>query len=256
MATKIYVSRCEKCRGTGKWHGTQNCFSCGGAGTKEFKSSPEKRAARNEANETRREQIAIANLGGFEINNPGIADWWNAPGAADFALDLRATVMRKGSLSFAQMHEAKYQSENTLSVSAVRSKRERITPDETYAAFFEAFKTATRNGVKSPSIRLWVDGRDFNFFPASYISLNSGYIYAKEGETYLGKLGEGRFKPALECSAGLAVLVLVAVADPLRFVAAHAAATGNCPLCVGKHGEGLHPECFAKFFPDSKAENA
>src|SRR5215469_15073965 len=68
ITERMYEEKCPKCRGSGKWHGdfvTRTCFACNGTGKKQFKTSPEKRAAATTSRirgELRRTQEQADNL--------------------------------------------------------------------------------------------------------------------------------------------------------------------------------------------------
>lgn len=56
-AQERWVEGCPACKGTGKWRGFRTCYRCHGAGKREFKSPPEKRAkARTRAAERKAQE--------------------------------------------------------------------------------------------------------------------------------------------------------------------------------------------------------
>jgi len=73
-----YFEKCLKCGGTGNWvggytnHVVRKCFACNGAGTKEFKTSPEARkaakASRDKASRDRIEANAERGAAYLEAN--------------------------------------------------------------------------------------------------------------------------------------------------------------------------------------------
>lgn len=119
------------------------------------------------------------------------------------------------------------------------------------SAIATAFQAARGNGIKSPRLRLG----DFVFSRAPDTGRNAGAIYVKSktsGE-YLGKVADGKFRPALACDAPTTASVIEVAGAPHEAAQAYGRRTGNCSCCNREltNGEsidlGIGPICRGKF---------
>lgn len=96
--------------------------------------------------------------------------------------------------------------------------------DEALRATFDKL---VASGLRRVKLRM----QGFEVKPAKATGKNPGALYVTEGETYLGKIINGRFDSASVCSAETAEKVAALVADPLASIKASGLCTGNCAVC-------------------------
>lgn len=96
--------------------------------------------------------------------------------------------------------------------------------DEALRAVFDKLRESGLSRVK-----LHMQG--FLVKPAKASGKNPGALYVTEGETYLGKIINGRFDSASCCTPDIAAKVAALVADPMAAIKATGLATGNCAMC-------------------------
>lgn len=90
-----------------------------------------------------------------------------------------------------------------------------------------ALRTAQANGLQWPKLRLG----SFAFSLAGEASKNAGATYVKRGETYLGKVQDGRFFCSRDCDEPTKAAIVAAVNDPEAAAIAYGKATGSCSCC-------------------------
>ncbi|MFM0608651.1 DUF6011 domain-containing protein [Paraburkholderia sediminicola] len=114
----------------------------------------------------------------------------------------------------------------------------------------EAFANATESGLKRPKMFLG----DFLFKLAPAAGRNKGAIYVTEEGEYLGKIADGQFHAARECTEAQRAAIVAVCADPKKAAVAFGQETGRCsccgleltnpesiansigPICVGRYG--------------------
>lgn len=111
-----------------------------------------------------------------------------------------------------------------------------------------AFATAAENGLKRPKLRLGA----FVLKMAPATGRNAGAIYVTESEEYLGKIVDGKFHAARECSDDQRAAIIELCADPVKSAIAYGQQTGVC-ACCGR--ELTDPESIARGIGPICAEN-
>lgn len=114
-----------------------------------------------------------------------------------------------------------------------------------------AFHNAKDRGIKRPKLR--VESLVFSLAPST--GANTGCVYVKTGEQYLGKINpQGNFLPIRECTDEQRDLVIKIGQDPLTAAVAYGKKYGICSCC-GRELEnaesielGIGPICRSKFF--------
>ena len=257
-----YEEKCPKCRGTGRFVGYTgrvlgDCFECKGKGIKTFKSSPEAREKARDAAAAKRDAAAqAARDSAAKWAEENTADWaWMVAAAPrfEFAKAMADAVLKYGSLTekqHAAVTRLRLQSEvRQAQWAAERAERESVKAEINVDKLAAAFATAKANKLKYPKIRL----ADFVFSLAPDHGRNAGAIYVKDGETYLGKVVEGRFTRSRDCNAELEQAIIAAAADPEAAAAAYGLQTGTCSCCgreltnAESVGLGIGPICREKF---------
>lgn len=251
-----YVSACWKCGGSGAWNaptslGHHRCTACNGRGVKEYVTSPEERAkaraarAAAKARKAEREaKLAEERLAKFRELHPEIAAWMESSDSA-FAASLRHGVRRFGALTERQLAAAQAV---VAKIAAARAEREAGAKPVDVSVIASAFDTARCNGLMRPRLRL--AGFVFSLAGAGK---NPGAIYVKQGETYLGKIVDGRFYRSRDCAEDVASEVVRVASDPAASAVAYGRMTGKCSVC-GRLLEnqesidrGIGPICARKF---------
>jgi hypothetical protein len=254
-----FKERCAKCGGSGRWgyRGDRQCFACQGAGFRVFRTSGQDRARGRAAAQTqaakRRVDLGAA-AEAWHAANPAESAWMRSRAPRfDFAASMVEAVARYGALTAGQMAAvqklAARDAERDAERAAERIEREAAAPAVTVARLVEAFDTARSSGLKRLRLRL----AGFVFSPAPDHGRNAGAIYVKAGDTYLGKIAEGRFQRVFACTAADEALVVEACADPEAAAVAYGMRTGSCSCC-GKEltnaesiARGIGPICAGKW---------
>jgi len=91
----------------------------------------------------------------------------------------------------------------------------------------EAFANATASGLKKPKMYLG----DFLFKLAPATGRNKGAIYVTEEGAYLGKIAEGKFHAARECTEAQRAAIVAVCAAPKKAAEAFGQETGRCSCC-------------------------
>lgn len=238
---RTFEETCPSCRGTGQFRSYSGriigqCFKCKGAGKLRFKTAPEQRAkARDAADTKRREAIRTAHTNANEWleANPDEAKWLRDSKARgfEFAVAMDEALFKFG--HFTPKQEAAVRNATAKSLerqaqwAAEREAREANKADVDIGRIATAFTTAKQNGLKFPKLRL----ADFTFSLASAAGRNAGSIYVKDGETYLGKITDGKFTRSRDCTAETEASILAVCADPEAAAVAYGQRTGQCSCC-------------------------
>ena len=249
-----YTEPCRKCGGSGVFRGFSGrsfgaCFACKGKGKKTFKTAPATRAkaavARVAASERKAAETADA-AAEYRAANADIAAWLDNAGTFEFALSLRDSLAKYGSLTENQAAAAR----RCIAKRAEKAaERVASAPVVEVSALEKAFATATANGLKR--IKMRVAG--FAVTPAKATSKNPGALYVKAGSEYLGKISGGRFFAVAACDDATKAKVVAVVSDPLNAAKAYGIETGSCSCC-GREltdpvsiANGIGPICAANF---------
>jgi hypothetical protein len=91
----------------------------------------------------------------------------------------------------------------------------------------QAFANAVGNGLKRPKMYLG----DFLFKLAPAGGRNAGAIYVTEEGEYLGKIADGAFHAARDCTDAQKAAILAVCADPKKAAEAFGQETGRCSCC-------------------------
>jgi hypothetical protein len=255
---ETYVENCQKCRGSGIYYGRsrhgQKCFTCKGVGRFTFRTSPEQRAkarAQAHASKVRKVEAAVA---GFAESHPEAAAWIAAKrGGFGFAQAMHEAVERYGHLTDKQMATVERlraaDAERDAARAKARAEREANAPVMDLSRVAAAFQSAFDKGAKRVSLRL----AGFKFKPAKATGANPGAIYVTQGETYLGKVQDGRFKRSFECTEVLEQEIVGLAADPETAAIAYGRQFGVCAICNRDLTDpesvqrGIGPVCAEKF---------
>lgn len=266
--SETFKDKCPKCGGSGAYRGYSSrgnkCFACKGRGFKEFKTSPEHRAAQRQKKADKLTTAATA----FKEAHPHIAQWIAAKYTTfGFAASMDQAITKYGSLTDGQIaaverciasdavHEerkaqwAREREEKAAAALAERIAREAAAPTVTISAIEEAFGVAKGSGIKYPKLRL----DTFVFSPAPAHGKNAGAIYVKEGEDYLGKIVGGKFLRVQLCNDEQERRIVAAAADPKAAAIAYGKKFGSCCICGRELSNpasvelGIGPICASRF---------
>lgn len=259
-APTLYKEPCKKCNGSGRWVGgfvnttIRKCFSCGGKGFHEFKTSGTQRAAARESAAKRKAaevSSAAANAEAWKASHPVAAEWL-ANNSGNFAASLSQALIKYGSLTDNQLAAVLRCAAADIDRKAAAADRVAAAPTLEIGKIEQAFQTAKDKGIQRPKMRL----DTFVFSPAPENGKNAGAIYvkAKDDEgTYLGKIMAGKFLRSRECDQERESAVLAAAADPEAAAVAYGRRFGACSLCgrtltVGESiDRGIGPICAETF---------
>ena len=225
--------KCDKCRGSGRfisWAGRDcgACMKCKGGGL--LKTDPTVLAKRREAAAVKKVEAAL----GWNEANPVRAQWIKAnAGRFDFARNMGEAVVKFGSLTDGQIAAIDRCIERDAQRTQERAQAAQRPADaqvagEGFARMLTAFAAAKASGLKFPKFT----AGEITFSLASATSANAGSVYAKAGETYLGKISAaGDFRKSGDCAADQAATLAAICADPLAAAVVHGKQTGRCSCC-------------------------
>lgn len=253
---------CEKCRGSGQFRSysgrvSGQCFACKGAGKKVYRSSPEVRAkgkAKAQAAKFRKEEAIAAQAKAWIEANPAEAKWIAAKRESfGFAQAMNEALWKYGAFSEKQEEAIKRlcaaDAERQAQWAAEKVQAQAAAPEISVAAIEKAFEAAKGSGIKKPRLRL----ASFVFSPAPASGINSGAIYVKSGEAYLGKIAQGKFLKVRSCEEVVASEVIEAAANPEAAAVAYGKRFGQCGCCGRELSNpesierGIGPICAEKF---------
>lgn len=268
-AAERFEEGCAKCGGTGRFvsytgRPLGQCFACKGAGKLTFKTSSADRAKARGQSAARKARTEEETLADFAKAHPKAHAWLvtTAP-RWEVARDLLGSVVKFGSLTDKQMgiiergiaRDATYAANRADHAAARAVDAPAVDTagiDRLKASFDQAVAYSAEKGLKL-SPRITIGGMTIS--PAKANSANPGALYVKQsgGErTYLGKITQGRFFAARECTPADAAKVQQFVADPAEAAKVYGQTTGTCCICNAtlrsewKH-RGIGPECAKKF---------
>lgn len=251
---------CGKCGGSGKWHGfgdcvgDKSCTLCKGVGYRVFKFTKSERDARRAKTAARKEQKAQVNLDTFAQANPLVWQWMNdnAP-RFEFAASMLEALKKWGKLTERQLAAAlkcaQGSAERKAKWEADRALAKAQAKEVTVEAIEVAFTKAKDAGIKWPKLRL----DSFVFSPAGANSANAGAVYIKEGETYLGKVLNGKLFKSRDCSIEQEQRIIDAAHDPKSAAIAYGKRFGSCSACGRELSNeesinlGIGPVCAERF---------
>lgn len=251
---KLHKEPCRYCRGTGRFYSytgrlVGDCFKCKGKGYRMFRQSL---AQRERAKELRLAREA-SKRDQWIAEHPEVMAWINRKAERfDFARSMGEAVNRYGHLTDNQLAACERMmakdAEREAQWAAEREAKAAAAPQVDITAINTALVTA-KQSIMYPKLRL----ADFVFSLAGELSRNAGSIYVKQGETYLGKITDGRFHASRECTPELTVAILRAAANPEEAARAYGLAFGICSCCGRKLTNklsielGIGPICRERF---------
>jgi len=261
-ATQRFEEGCPKCNGRGKfvsWSGrvVGDCFACKGMGKKVFKTSSATRENNREKAAERKEKIMTRSVEDFKAANQAEYEWlvMTAP-RWDVAASLLAGLHRYGDLTEKQMGLIRNAIARDVARAVARENAVTNAPavdaagiDRLKASFDKAVAYSAEKGLKL-SPRITIDGMTIS--PAKANSANPGALYVKAGQTYLGKVAQGKFYAARECTAADTAKVQSFIADPQEAAKVYGQTTGTCCICNATLRsdwklKGIGPICAEKF---------
>ena len=123
---------------------------------------------------------------------------------------------------FACKGDGKVKSRAYLDV--VRQATATVVDDDALRATFDKLLAS---GLKRVKLRM----QGFEVKPAKAGGKNFGSLYVTQGETYLGKIINGRFDCTNACTSEVAGRVAKLVADPMAAIKAYGVEVGQCAIC-------------------------
>lgn len=165
----------------------------------------------------------------------------------EFAVSLRNAVIKFGGLTERQLAAAYRCVEKLNARKQERAANLAIAPTCDISKIEIAFGKALENGIRRPKLNLGV----FTFSRAPDTGTNPGAVYVKEGDTYLGKITDGRFFSSMD--EALQAQVVAVASNPFEAAKAYGLRTGECSCChrTLTNGDsidrGIGPICAEKF---------
>jgi hypothetical protein len=160
----------------------------------------------------------------FQSAHPVEFQWINENALAfDFARSLNNSLVRYGSLTEKQIQAVR----KCINAKADAKKRAETAQSVDVSAIQDAFNRALSSGVKRPRLRL----DTFTFSLAPLTGKNSGALYVKEGEQYLGKVLAGKFLRVRDCDDRTEKRVVDCAVDPHNSAIAYGKKFGVCSAC-------------------------
>jgi hypothetical protein len=162
-----------------------------------------------------------------------------------FAASLLQSLRKWGSLTPNQ-HAAV---QRILVKRKIQADRHASAPAVSLAPVEAAFDKAKAAGIKYPKLRLDV----FTFSPAGATSKNAGAVYVKEGDTYLGKVLNGKLFAVSACTPQQEDAIVAVAADPMSAAIAYGKRFGKCSVCARtltdaeSIARGIGPVCATRF---------
>ena len=142
----------------------------------------------------------------------------------EFAASLMQSLRKWGSLTIGQ-HTAV---QRIIAKRKIQADRHASAPTVSLAPIESAFDKAKAAGIKYPKLRLDV----FTFSPAGATSKNAGAVYVKEGDTYLGKVLNGKLFAVSACTPQQEDAIVAVAADPMNAAIAYGKRFGKCSICA------------------------
>ncbi len=234
VENKGFIEGCPKCGGKGRVYSNRSgrllgtCFNCKGKGTLTFKQPKAVREKKAAAAAAKKSDAAVAALRAFEIAHP--AEWmWIITnlGSFDFAKSMWEAIQKFSSLTDRQLEAIQKCIARKSEKKEAAIARVQNAPVIDVAKIEEAFATAASKGLRRIKVRV----ANFRFTPAPSHGNNSGAIYVKEGDRYLGKIKQGKFLCVGGVDAETEKKVIEIAADPKAAAIAHGKEYGVCSCC-------------------------
>src|SRR5262245_1808736 len=208
------LEACPKCNGRGRFISYAGrdcgpCFTCKGEGRKAY-AKPAAERARARDNAAARKAAKISDgIKAFIADHGDVMAWLDREAdkvpAFDFAFSVREALFQYGGLTDGQLAACQKFMARDAQRKAERAAAAAVAPaadtagvDRLKAAFDKAAAYAAERGrgLRRPRITIG----DTVISPAPASGKNPGALYVKAGETYLGKIADGRFHASRDCS--------------------------------------------------------
>ena len=257
-----FVENCKDCGGSGYFRSYSGrtvgpCFKCKGKGKLTFKTSATDRAKTRQQDADRKARRAQELVNDFAQSHPAVFAWINESAATfSFAASMLEALNKFGGLTDGQLAAcerciAKRDESRKAAVARVENAPavESAGIDRLKASFDKAIAYSAAKGLKRyPKITIGC----MVISPAKATSANPGALYVKDGETYLGKVAQGKFFASRDCSADQQAKVLEFIADPQKASEVYGQETGTCCICNAAltselKFRGIGPICAEKF---------
>lgn len=258
----VYEYDCPKCRGSGRFrsHAGRDvgpCNLCAGKGklsTPLSQHDLQKRKASAAKGRQTRDQNRRHGIVEFQQNNAAEYQWMlQRQERFEFAGKMLNSLNEWGSLTDNQLAAVRrcMQQDEVRKVEFVqeRTAKQAEAAKVDLSGITKAFAAATGSGLKRPVLRIG----DLTLSLAGAHSANAGMIYARRGETYLGKIANGQLSRSREATSDDLALLLAASANPLEQAVAYGRQTGTC-ACCGREltdpesiAAGIGPVCASKW---------
>lgn len=262
-AAPLHIEVCKSCRGSGAFYSYSGryvgpCFKCKGKGKNTYKTSAATRAnarAKSAERAVMAKQEIADNAAAFRAANPDIAAWMETS-QFPFAIAMRDALAKYGDLTPKQLESTKrcvaqaiqWQKEKEAKAFARASNANANAPKVDVSKLVAAFDNAALT-LKNP--RLHLSG--FKITRGKEYSKNPGALYFKSGETYLGKVANGAFYAARDCTSEQESAIVATCNDPKAAAIAYGLKYGVCSCC-GREltdpvsvANGIGPICAEKF---------
>lgn len=269
QATKLFIEECKDCGGSGRFYSYTGryvgpCFHCEGTGKREYKTSPESRAAATQSRNAKKAEearVLMEQVEQWKLDNPIEFAWIDAATARgfDFAGSMLTSLAKYGRLTDNQLAAVRRLVIKDEERNAARKAAIADAPqiDATALAKIHAsFAQARENLIQRPKMRL-----DTFLFSLAVGGKNDGAIYVKhldemdgEGQKrYMGKIVGNQFF-GFKCSPEETARIVAAASDPENSAIAYGQRVGRCSICGLKLTKEesiqrtIGPICFAKYF--------
>lgn len=248
---------CQSCAGTGKYRGARvhqersECFACGGKGY--FFTSAADRFKKKAAAASRKASKFETALAVFEAENEGLSEFitanksWNT-----FLAQMSLQISIKGALTAGQITACRSIQAKCAAKDAERAaQREKASAPVDMSSIHAMFDKARESGLK----KLVYRAEGLKISPAKDGSANAGALYVKtKAGDYLGKVQDGKFKPAWGVAVEIKATLDKIAANPGEVAKEYGRATGECSCCgreltdPNSIAAGIGPICASGWF--------
>lgn len=251
--TVLWTNPCPKCGGTGIWNYRGPCFMCKGTGKLSFKTSPEQRARANANAKHRKVVKATEAKEAFATAHPAQWAWIVAKAPTfDFANSMREAVAKYGDLTENQLAAIDRCIAKDEARMAARVENTQTAATVDLSQINAVFNNAKEAGLSSKKRILRMPGVTLSGAPDH--GQNPGAVYAKRGETYLGKIVNGKLLPSFAATQEDIAAIHAVAANPLAVAIAYGKDQHHCACCgltltdPVSIERGIGPICANKWF--------
>ena len=259
-----FEETCPACKGSGRFRSytgriVGECFKCKGKGKLVFKTSTETRAKATEARATKADQARIElqdRKAAWVRDNAEAFAWMREKEESfDFAASMLEAFNRYGRLTDNQLAAVlrcmARDAERAEARKRDAAERAANAPAVDVSVIEKAFASAQANGIKRP--RMMLDGIKFSLAPAHGRNAGALYVVRRSDDQYLGKIMDGRFTRARDCTAEQEAEIVRIASNPHAEAVAYGQRTGVCCICsreLTNHASidaGIGPICATKY---------